>query len=78
MEIYLKDNSKIILDPMGCIGIKMETHTKELGKMMWNKDLASLSYQMDNIMKANLQKAINMEKEYIDGQMEMYMMGTFN
>ena len=33
---------------------------------------------MENIMRANLQRAKNTEKEYTHGQMETYMMETFN
>lgn len=78
MEIYSKDSSEIIQDIMVCIGTKMATHMRAHGKMMLNKDLVNLSYWMVNITKENLLKVISMGKEYIDGRMEIYMMGIFN
>lgn len=78
METYSKENLKIIQDAMEYIGIKMGIFTREHGRMMWNKDLVSWNSPMDNIIKANFQKGINMGRGFINGQMEMNIKDIFN
>lgn len=43
METYSKDSLEVIWDIMGCIGIRMATLMKVLGKMILSKVLESLN-----------------------------------
>ena len=68
MEMYLRDNSKIISGIMVSTITRMETPMKGFGKMMSNQVVVDSNQQMDNLIRAISKMVTNMERVSIHGR----------